>query len=74
MLVFILVLFALFILGFFVFIAANAGRGRDDWNSMNSWSDTSSTTVDDNSGTGCESSEGCESSSGDCGGDGGGGD
>ncbi|MCC6686811.1 MAG: hypothetical protein IT205_07470 [Fimbriimonadaceae bacterium] len=34
MLVIAIVLFVLFILGIVVFIAANAGRGQEDWNSF----------------------------------------
>lgn len=34
MLVIAIVLFILFILGIVVFIAANAGRGQEDWNSF----------------------------------------
>lgn len=80
MLVFILIMFGLFILGVFIFIAANAGRGREDWNSMNSWTDTSTPMVYDQSATSCTSSddksdnsEGC-GDAGDSSSDGGGGD
>lgn len=34
MLILVLVIFILFIAGIGVFIAANAGRGQDDWNSF----------------------------------------